>query len=35
MVVLKTKGLEKEFPLFTKIHEIAFEGKPASSIIEL
>mmetsp|Transcript_54523 Transcript_54523/g.90402 ORF Transcript_54523/g.90402 Transcript_54523/m.90402 type:complete len:370 (+) Transcript_54523:30-1139(+) len=35
MVVLKKKGLIKEFPLFTKIHEIAFEGKPASTIIEL
>merc|ERR1711871_1186763 len=27
MVVLRSKGLEKEFPLFTRIHEIAFEGK--------
>ena len=34
-VVLKAKGLEKDFPLFTKIHEIAFEGKPPESIIEL
>ena len=34
-VVLKAKGLEKDFPLFTNIHEIAFEGKPPESIIEL
>merc|ERR1719238_1939406 len=27
-IVLKSKNLEKEFPLFTRIHEIAFEGKP-------
>jgi len=33
--VLKAKGLEAEFPLFTRINEIAFEGKPASSIVEL
>merc|ERR1712151_1344920 len=35
MTVLKNKGMEAEFPLFTRIHEIAFEGKPASSIVEL
>merc|ERR1719454_1176611 len=35
MVVLKTKGLEKEFPLFTRIHEIAFEGKEPSAIVKL
>jgi len=33
--VLKTKKMEAEFPLFTRIFEIAFEGKPVSSIIEL
>ena len=33
--VLKSKNLNKEFPLFSKIHEIAFEGKPASAIVEL
>jgi hypothetical protein len=26
---------EAEFPLFMRIHEIAFEGKPVSSIIDL
>ena len=35
MVVLQSKGLAKEFPLFTRIHEIAFEGKPPSQIVEL
>ena len=35
MVVLQSKNLAKEFPLFTRIHEIAFEGKPVSSIIDL
>jgi glycerol-3-phosphate dehydrogenase (NAD+) len=35
MVVLKAKNLAAEFPLFTRIHEIAFEGKPPSSIVEL
>jgi len=34
-VVLKTKKLEKEFPLFTRIHEIAFEGKDPSTIVDL
>merc|ERR1711865_643471 len=29
--VLKTKGKEAEFPLFMRIHEIAFEGKAVSS----
>merc|ERR1711957_614730 len=33
--VLKTKGKEAEFPLFMRIHEIAFEGKAVSSIIDL
>jgi glycerol-3-phosphate dehydrogenase (NAD+) len=33
--VLKKKGIEAEFPLFTRIYEIAFEGKAASSIVEL
>ena len=26
MKALKTKGVEAKFPLFKKIHEIAFEG---------
>ena len=26
---------QDEFPLFKKIHEIAFEGAPVESIIEL
>ena len=30
--VLKAKGLEGEFPLFTRINAIAFEGMPASEI---
>ena len=34
-VVLKSKGVEAEFPLFTRIHEIAFEGKSPSTIVEL
>merc|ERR1719453_1547197 len=34
-VVLKSKNVEAEFPLFTRIHEIAFEGKSPSSIVEL
>merc|ERR1740127_177477 len=33
--VLKTKKMEAEFPLFMRIHEIAFEGKAVSSIIDL
>jgi len=35
MVVLKNKGVADEFPLFKRIHEIAFEGAPVESIIEL
>ena len=31
----KAKGLVDEFPLFTRIHEIAFEGKDPASIVEL
>jgi len=34
-LVLKAKGMEKDFPLFTRINEIAYEGKPASTIVEL
>ena len=30
--MLKAKGLEAEFPLFTRINAIAFEGMPASEI---
>jgi len=35
MVVLKNKELVAEFPLFTRIHEIAFEGKDPATIVEL
>merc|ERR1740138_1802523 len=35
MVVLKSKNLAAEFPLFTRIYEIAFEGKDPSTITEL
>merc|ERR1719487_1252494 len=35
MVVLKSKNLASEFPLFTKIYEIAFEGKDPATITEL
>jgi len=35
MVVLKAKGLEKEFPLLSRIHDIAFEGAPVASLLEL
>merc|ERR1711988_1202035 len=35
MVVLKAKNLVDEFPLFTRIYEIAFEGKAPSTIVEL
>jgi glycerol-3-phosphate dehydrogenase (NAD+) len=35
MVVLREKGLVNEFPLFSRIHEIAFEGKPAETLIEV
>jgi len=35
MVVLKTKKLENEFPLFTRIYEIAYEGKDPSTIVQL
>merc|ERR1719247_4066537 len=35
MVVLKAKNLVDEFPLFTRIYEIAFEGKAPASIVEL
>jgi len=35
MAVLRKKGLVDEFPLFTRIHEIAFEGKPPSAITDL
>merc|ERR1712203_78143 len=32
MKALKAKGVEKDFPLFTQIHKIAFEGAPPVSI---
>jgi len=35
MVVLKSKGLTEEFPLFSRIYEIAFEGKDPSTLTEL
>jgi len=34
-VVLKSKKVQAEFPLFTRIHEIAYEGKAPSTIVEL
>jgi len=34
-VVLKSKNLASEFPLFTKIYEIAFEGKDPATITDL
>ena len=30
--VLKMKGLEHEFPLFTQVYKIAYEGAPIDSI---
>jgi hypothetical protein len=30
--VLKMKGLEHEFPLFTQVYKIAYEGAPLESI---
>ena len=35
MAVLKLKKLEGEFPLFNRIHEIAFEGKDPATIVKL
>jgi glycerol-3-phosphate dehydrogenase len=35
MTVLKHKKLEGNFPLFTRIHEIAFEGKDPKTIVQL
>jgi len=35
MVVLKAKGVADQFPLFSKIHAIAFEDAPVEGIIEL
>merc|ERR1711988_195148 len=35
MVVLKAKGVENEFPLFKRIHQIAFEGAPVETIVDL
>ena len=35
MVVLKAKGLTDEFPLFSRIHDIAFEGKDPKTIVDL
>ena len=34
-VVLQSKNLAAEFPLFTRINEIAFEGKDPKSIVDL
>jgi len=33
--VLKTKKAEKDFPLFTRIHNVAFEGMDPSKIVDL
>ena len=30
--VLKMKGLEKEFPLFTTVYQISYEGLPLEAI---
>merc|ERR1711988_916089 len=35
MKALKAKGVEKDFPLFTTIHKIAFEGEPATSLVTI
>ncbi|KAL1518745.1 hypothetical protein AB1Y20_003030 [Prymnesium parvum] len=35
MTVLRAKGVADQFPLFKRIHEIAFEGLPVEKIIEL
>merc|ERR1712083_196616 len=35
MKALKTKGCEGEFPLFTLIHKVAFEGAHPKTIIEV
>ena len=32
---VKAKGLENEFPLFTRIHQIAFEGAAPETIVQL
>ena len=34
-VVLQAKGLTDQFPLFTRIHDIAFEGKDPKTIVDL
>ena len=35
MKALKTKGVEAKFPLFKKIHEIAFEGAEPKSLLDV
>jgi len=35
MKALKAKAVEKDFPLFSQIFKIAFEGAPPESIIEV
>jgi len=35
MICIKNGGMEKEFPLFTMIHKIAFEGEPPASIVNI
>ena len=30
--VLKMKGLEKQFPLFTTVYQISYEGLPVEAI---
>lgn len=32
MSVVKAKGLQDKFPLFTTIHDIAFDGKPVKQL---
>ena len=35
MKALKAKGVEAKFPLFKKIHEIAFEGAEPKSLLDV
>lgn len=33
VAVLRKRGVASQFPLFCKIHQIAFEGAPVSEIV--
>ena len=35
MTCIQKGGLEKDFPLFTTIYKIAFEGAPPQSLISI